>query len=663
VNRSAMVVEATRKTLISTHAGDDALQPQWACGQHTRGDKCQECKERDRERRLHRVAIDASPVQTVPPVVHKVLRSPGQPLDPEIRSEMELRLGHDFSRVRVHMDERAVKSARAVNAAAYTVGHNIVFNQSQYSPATAPGRRLLAHELAHVIQQAGQTIPPAGSLLVGARESNAELAARRASEAINGSRTVAPQLYVGLPLRLARNGDESSTSRQPGSRLSGDRVRQSLPGGVPIRGGTLSWELQYKGEVGSISSSGTQVQITRAIDVEMHVTFRPGPGAGRCPTITFIQTVRATTGGMQDTPHLLFTQERSGFSADVSPTETEPYYGLGSLPSGGGAGLTPDMSNTAASAAPGRAQEATFADAPIRGASMIPPGQTVVREFEVAVICVETGATFGSVRWGYTKTSDGTITLTGAQISDVTAQSASPAVEAARQAFYAGFFQYSLPDFGRGSSALRAEHRTALRQIASQPTARRIVLVGGNDFSGGPEADAALSLRRAEAAQEYLVQLGVDRQRIRVEGHGVTAREPNPPGRPVAANRRVDVHIERGEEQLAPQAQGTAGEGFRLRRQNPRQTYTELVDLLLDLQRRRGPIPESACYQFTHLVDALNRWRHVDPTVPDVQASYGNVIRRLRLRCESRIPRQRPEFEPTPLQPPDFLRRIEEPNP
>ena len=66
---------------------------------------------------------------------------------------MEPRFGHDFKRVRVHSDERAAESARAVNAEAYTVGQHIVFGAARYSPTTADGQRLLAHELAHTLQQ------------------------------------------------------------------------------------------------------------------------------------------------------------------------------------------------------------------------------------------------------------------------------------------------------------------------------------------------------------------------------------------------------------------------------------------------------------------------------------------------------------------------------
>jgi len=71
---------------------------------------------------------------------------------------MEPRFGHDFSKVRVHTDTKAAKSARAVNALAYTVGRNVVFGIGQYAPGTAAGQKLLTHELAHVMQQNNQSV-------------------------------------------------------------------------------------------------------------------------------------------------------------------------------------------------------------------------------------------------------------------------------------------------------------------------------------------------------------------------------------------------------------------------------------------------------------------------------------------------------------------------
>jgi hypothetical protein len=111
---------------------------------------------------------------------------------------METRFGHDFSRVRVHTDEQAAASARAVNAAAFTVGQDIVFGNGQFAPETEGGRGLLAHELAHVIQQAEST-SLAGTLQksngpdVDDEEVNKqELEARQAEEAI--SRDTEPQV-------------------------------------------------------------------------------------------------------------------------------------------------------------------------------------------------------------------------------------------------------------------------------------------------------------------------------------------------------------------------------------------------------------------------------------------------------------------------------------
>jgi hypothetical protein len=88
-------------------------------------------------------------------LVHEVLRSPGQPLDASTRGFMEPRFGRDFSNVRVHSSSSAERSARDVNAQAYTSGHDIAFGAGRFAPGTQQGRRLLAHELAHVVQQSG----------------------------------------------------------------------------------------------------------------------------------------------------------------------------------------------------------------------------------------------------------------------------------------------------------------------------------------------------------------------------------------------------------------------------------------------------------------------------------------------------------------------------
>jgi hypothetical protein len=92
-------------------------------------------------------------MHAAPASVDHALASPGKPLEPALRQDMEQRFGQDFSRVRVHFDGVAEQSARDVNANAYTAGDNIVFGAGRYAPASPNGRRLIAHELTHVVQQ------------------------------------------------------------------------------------------------------------------------------------------------------------------------------------------------------------------------------------------------------------------------------------------------------------------------------------------------------------------------------------------------------------------------------------------------------------------------------------------------------------------------------
>lgn len=111
--------------------------------------------EKQEEKPIQRKAISDAQVTGEEADVDGVLRSGGSPLDQETRQYMESRIGFDFRNVRVHTDQAAAASARALQAHAYTVGKDIVFGEGRFSPAGAEGRRLLAHELTHVVQQSG----------------------------------------------------------------------------------------------------------------------------------------------------------------------------------------------------------------------------------------------------------------------------------------------------------------------------------------------------------------------------------------------------------------------------------------------------------------------------------------------------------------------------
>jgi hypothetical protein len=110
------------------------------------------------DRGIEPAARSAAPrhgAATLPPSVERTLSRPGSALDHSVLADMEHQFGQDFSGVRIFTDPEAQRSARDVNARAYTVGNAVVFGAGWFTPHTAPGRRQLAHELSHVVQQSG----------------------------------------------------------------------------------------------------------------------------------------------------------------------------------------------------------------------------------------------------------------------------------------------------------------------------------------------------------------------------------------------------------------------------------------------------------------------------------------------------------------------------
>ena len=157
--------------------------------------------------------------------VHDVVNSGGgSPLAPDVQEEMQGRLGHDFSDVRVHNDSKAHESAQSVNAHAYTVGSNVVFQRDKYDPSSAAGKTMLAHELTHVVQQ--RSGPVDGSSAGGGikvsdpsdrfeREAsaNAERAMSAPAPAPAGNRAAQFEFGCGATRRGARGGDRPGVVR------------------------------------------------------------------------------------------------------------------------------------------------------------------------------------------------------------------------------------------------------------------------------------------------------------------------------------------------------------------------------------------------------------------------------------------------------------------
>lgn len=225
-------------TKASLSASPVRLQRSCACGQHTAGGACEECKKK--EMKLQRHSDCAATPSVVPPIVSQVLHSPGQPLDDATREFFELRLSANFSGVRVHADAQAAESARSVNARAYTLQNNIVFDQNEYMPGTQEGRRLLAHELVHVVQQGKSGVAGPGITIQNDPASEQE-AASAESGAVSGPvhplSNPNPTLSGGIqrqqsPLGSASHGSSASSAQPCLEAIEGEDVSSLLQAGA-----------------------------------------------------------------------------------------------------------------------------------------------------------------------------------------------------------------------------------------------------------------------------------------------------------------------------------------------------------------------------------------------------------------------------------------------
>ena len=144
--------------------------------------------------------------------VHNVITSGGTPLPVDVRADMEGRFGQDFGDVRVHNDGAAHESAKSVNAQAYTVGSNIVFQRDKYDPGSDAGKHMLAHELTHVVQQRSG---PVDGTDAGGGVKISDPSDRFEREAVsNADRLMsAPAAAPGPTHDIQRCSDESASQR------------------------------------------------------------------------------------------------------------------------------------------------------------------------------------------------------------------------------------------------------------------------------------------------------------------------------------------------------------------------------------------------------------------------------------------------------------------
>jgi hypothetical protein len=216
-----------------------------------------------------RVALDAG------------LQSSSQLLDRETQRFMESRIGHDFSKVKIHTDAHAAESAKAMGALAYTVGDSVVFGAERYNPHSTDGCRLLAHELSHVVQQTRGGQPPtldphhpterdadrvAGAVAAGSKATTVERSAPGVARAVPPSPTAAGSApgagaAVSRPGRIIREfsaPDGNVIDMEVGDAIARMGLEDTLPTGTEVS--LTGWQRAHQVGPGLGAESGTGIR-------------------------------------------------------------------------------------------------------------------------------------------------------------------------------------------------------------------------------------------------------------------------------------------------------------------------------------------------------------------------------------------------------------------
>jgi hypothetical protein len=188
--------------------------------------KCAACEEAERTWTLRAKGDHTGEfaAMEVPPIVHEVLGSSGEPLDAPTRAFFEPRFGRDFSQVRVHADDRAAESARSVGALAYAVGPHIAFARDRYAPTSQTGRALLAHELAHVAQ-AGASLR---RFSLGELVDDVEDTAKAAVNSVESTASSAVQTVRDAASSIAQTTDNAAGAIADGAKEVASHIGQGV---------------------------------------------------------------------------------------------------------------------------------------------------------------------------------------------------------------------------------------------------------------------------------------------------------------------------------------------------------------------------------------------------------------------------------------------------
>ncbi|HEV3184330.1 MAG TPA: DUF4157 domain-containing protein, partial [Xanthobacteraceae bacterium] len=229
---AAVTTTATARANPAAAPVPGLLQRKCACGGSQAGfdGECEDCRKEKLQRKGTGWNLAG---RHAPPIVHDVLRQPGDPLDRRSRALMEPRFGRSFGDVRIHTDARAAASARATSALAYTVGHHIVFDSGRFDPRSMNGQRLLAHELTHVVQQSGAAPSLQRETIIGSPGEEAEAEAEAAADRVvaGGRAHVSASAASALLLRQEKQ-DGGDAAEKPLSRADEIELSRSSAGKI-----------------------------------------------------------------------------------------------------------------------------------------------------------------------------------------------------------------------------------------------------------------------------------------------------------------------------------------------------------------------------------------------------------------------------------------------
>jgi hypothetical protein len=322
-------------------------------------------------------------------------------MDHTERGFMESRFRQDFSGVRIHTGGAADASARAIDAQAYTVGRDIVFRTGAYAPGSQRSRKLLAHELTHVVQQGGiAAAPQRMPTLISHPHDAAE------REAVANSERIADRGPLGVA-----HSQVSVVQRDTGGIVAG-----VLGGvvGVGLIAGLAAWASRGKKGMALTQNNINGASATRGYTSEASITFTPDDTM-HCDEISFVQAIRmadTASGTSFDTrPHVPDRQTASGWALDRVEDRKYGWYGYNNdgRPAGG----------ISAGSAPSPLTPATMIDSP----GFNKPNTTW--QFESCAICrsgTDANKVYDCLHWGFTV--DGQNKLTSTKTSETPAPSA-----------------------------------------------------------------------------------------------------------------------------------------------------------------------------------------------------------------------------------------------